>query len=345
MYLFTQTLEFMKKEPYYCFIGGHSGGHIMPSSTLSHTIKQHNPEALILFFTTTSALDTQLTATLRDIYTVIQLPIYPFSIKNPATYIYRILQIVYSFFVALYYFVRYKPTSVTSTGGIITIPITLAAFALRIPIDLYELNVLPGKTTYFLAPIARTIYCSFKRTQIYLPTHKTAYSAYPIRFFNKRQLSQKKALTTLNIPPHKKVIFILGGSQGSLFINNAVKKWLEQEMDYSSFYIIHQTGSHDTTDWLEFYADMGVDAITFTFSENMEQYYAAADLIICRSGAGSLFETLYFNKKCITIPLVTQRNNHQLHNAFTIVHEHPELFTVLTQEEIARYPLILHSII
>jgi UDP-N-acetylglucosamine--N-acetylmuramyl-(pentapeptide) pyrophosphoryl-undecaprenol N-acetylglucosamine transferase len=86
----------------------------------------------------------------------------------------------------------------------------------------------------------------------------------------------------------------------------------------------------------------------FSFCQDLAPHYAAADLIICRSGAGSLFETLFFGKPCITIPLITKNNTHQLSNALTMQEEYDELFhtfipTKSTSDDLLKHMLqILH---
>jgi len=335
----------MKKVRTHCFVAGQSGGHIIPCITLAQEIITKHPHDHTLFFTTNAPLDMQLSQSLSNSYTHIALPVSSCRGYNPLTYIIWALKLMYAFCVSFYHLAQHRPESITSTGGISTIPVALAAHLLRIPIDLYELNVLPGKTTYFLAPLARTLYCCFARTQNFLPAETCRSAAYPVRFFNEKHYSQAQACTELKLNPNKKTILIIGGSQGSLFINKMIQNWLTESDNVRNFQIIHQTGAYDTTDWYLLYKQHKITAITFAFSDNMAPYYAASDLVICRSGAGTLFELLYFHIPCITIPLETAHNAHQVHNAFTMAHEYPELFSVLTQDTLAHNSSALASTI
>jgi len=335
----------MKATHTHCFVAGQSGGHILPCITLAHEVLSKYPKDAILFFTTTAKLDIQLTQHLDSRFTVIRLGVPPIRGNNPLKLLYFYIMLITSFFTALYHLMQKRPQSVTSSGGICTIPVALAAYLMRIPIDLYELNVLPGKTTYFLSRVARTIYCCFNRTLFFLPRSCCKKSGYPVRFFHEKHHSRTESCNLIKLDPQKKTVLILGGSQGSVFINTAIKKWLSQTSITDSIQIIHQTGAHDTQDWHALYAQHKTKAIVFPFSHTMEQYYSAADLVICRSGAGTLFEVLYFHIPCITIPLELHSNAHQIHNAFTISQEYPELFTVLTQDTLNAHPYILEQTI
>lgn len=325
----------MKKQNWYCFVAGHSGGHIVPCLTLAQETIMRDPSASILFFTTTADLDALITQHYAPPFRIIRLPAFSFTHQNPLALLKDFSAFIFALASALYHLIQYRPQSVTSTGGICAIPITFAARCLRIPVDLYELNVLPGKTIYFLAPFARTLYCCFARTIDFLSSYPCKKAEYPIRFTQ----NAKKTLR----PAGKKTVLILGGSQGSLFINNAIRTWLENEPLKAQLHIIHQTGSRDTTNWHLWYTQHDISAKVFDFSQTLHEYYAITDLVICRSGAGSLFETLYYRTPCITIPLESPTNSHQLHNAFTMATHYPDQFTVCTQSALTHNRLLLQQ--
>jgi UDP-N-acetylglucosamine--N-acetylmuramyl-(pentapeptide) pyrophosphoryl-undecaprenol N-acetylglucosamine transferase len=103
--------------------------------------------------------------------------------------------------------------------------------------------------------------------------------------------------------------------------------------------IIHQTGSNESTHTLQnFYARNQIQAHVFSYDSALEKYYAVADVIICRSGAGTLFEILACNKKCITIPLESVAQDHQVANALACAQQYPENVRVLRQSDIQKNP-------
>jgi UDP-N-acetylglucosamine--N-acetylmuramyl-(pentapeptide) pyrophosphoryl-undecaprenol N-acetylglucosamine transferase len=79
------------------------------------------------------------------------------------------------------------------------------------------------------------------------------------------------------------------------------------------------------------------------FTNDVEPFYVAADLIICRAGAGTLFEIAFFHKKALVIPLEIETTDHQVDNAFAIAQQYPQLFTVLRQGDIQKNPELFYD--
>jgi len=327
----------MNKSNTVCFVAGRSGGHLIPALTLAHKAQTENRQTKILFFSTSTKLDKKITETAQNIDWHV-----PLTLENvPYKKIYRYPIFFWHFFQSLFIALRQlrkkKPSVVISTGGYIALPVCFAAKMLGIPIELFELNVVPGKTTRFLSPVARTIHLCFEKTKRLLSAQKCKLSNYPNRFScpTDNQPSREHMLKKIGFSPEKKTVLVLGGSQGSLFINNLIKQWISHEHDlHNTVQVIHQIGTFDDTDWPALYKKMHVGALVFDFCNDLATYYPVADLVICRSGAGSLFETMFFKKQCITIPLETKTNTHQVHNALAMQQLHPTLVTVLRKKEL-----------
>jgi UDP-N-acetylglucosamine--N-acetylmuramyl-(pentapeptide) pyrophosphoryl-undecaprenol N-acetylglucosamine transferase len=322
----------MNKQRSICFVAGKSGGHIVPCLTIA---QQEYSEDNILFFSTDTSLDKALLSSQSLISQYIRLPLGRFS----AIPLYRHLQIAWrltkSFVQSLYHLYKHKPKKLISTGGLVALPVCLAAVLLRIPIELYELNAVPGKAIKALAPYAQTIFVCFEEAKKYFFQYNCVYKSYPIRFNNiHKQISKERVCKELGLDILKKTIFIMGGSQGSIQLNNAVKKYIETSKNLNCLQIIHQTGAQDQTNWQKFYANHTIPAIIFDYSDNVASYYIAADLIIARAGAGLLFEILFFEKPSIIIPLEAYTTSHQIDNAYAITKKHSALFTVIRQQEL-----------
>lgn len=320
------------KKKYICFVAGKSGGHLLPCLTAAKKIIDHDATKEILFFSTKGKLDNQLLQRYPFIQQQCALPLSSLSRKNIISLIRFIITFFYSFFISLWVLYRIKPEKIISMGGAVSLPVCFAGVVLRIPLELLELNAIPGKALEMLAPLASTISCCFKETQKYF-SQKCYITSYPLRFTKADSLPVTVARTHLGLDPHKKTIFIIGGSQGSVFINDCIKKWVEKSSCNGEIQVIHQTGSYDTIDWNTFYKDHKIDCFTFSFYHALEYCYSAADLIICRAGAGTLFEVAFFDKPCITIPLETSATTHQLNNARSFNQMYKNI-VVLRQEEI-----------
>jgi UDP-N-acetylglucosamine--N-acetylmuramyl-(pentapeptide) pyrophosphoryl-undecaprenol N-acetylglucosamine transferase len=316
-----------------CFVAGHSGGHILPSLTHAKNLVDTGEVTDIIFFSTNAALDKKIISRNSLVAKLVSLSVsgipYGRKILLPLFF----AQCLLSFFQSLYHLILYRPQAIISMGGLISVPVCCAGWLLRIPIELYELNVEPGKAITFLAYLAQKIYILHPETASYLPAEKCAITEYPLRFSEEaRSASRHDALNNLELSPAKKTIFVLGGSQGSLFLNKLIKQWVYAQKDSSYFQIIHQTGEHDTTDWKKFYAERSIHAIVFSYHENLAIFYQAADLVISRAGAGTLAELDFFKKKSLIIPLETARTNHQIYNARAYVTKNPDLFCVIEQK-------------
>ena len=128
--------------------------------------------------------------------------------------------------------------------------------------------------------------------------------------------NRAEAIAHYKLDPNKKTILIVGGSQGARAVNNAVLKSLNNNsLDNNEFQILWQTGKRD-------YKDVTVEAGTrvqgdslFPFENNMARLYAAADLIIARSGALTLAEIVACEIPALLIPFPYAAGDHQRKNA------------------------------
>lgn len=330
-------MEFMK-ETYIALAAARSGGHIIPGITLATTYCQEHPDTKIIYFSTTHALDKKILHEHAAHVIHITLPLDNVP-KRWYQYPMFMLQCIRSFFISIYQLKRLKPTYVLLMGGYISIPVACAALLLRIPRYLYELNAVPGSATKFLAPIATKICVCFDAARSFFSSQKTELCNYPLRFSKKAGTTQK-----INLDPTKITCLILGGSQGSLFLNTTIIKCLKDNPALRSrINIIHQTGACLDSNCATEYQNMGIQAIVFDYNQNLEEYYQAADIVIGRAGAGTIFETLHFKKPCILIPLEIPGNNHQLHNAQAIVQQYPHIYTIIRQHDVSSNTLALSN--
>jgi len=318
-----------------CCVGGKSAGHILPCLTLS----QHLQPCQSLFFSSNGRLDKKILQEEKSITWHISLPLAKVRYCRP----WGILKLLWSFFCALYHMIRHQPSLLLTTGGISAIPVSCAAFLLRIPITLHELNAKPGKASLLLAPLAKKITICFPETKKNFSRHhhKIFLSSYPLRF-DPSQLKRHQIRKKLEIKQEKHVLCIVGGSQGSQFINSAIKTLFKQSDTISNrLHVIHQVGFNDVAEQEQWYKQQGISCTVFSYTNNLLRYQAAADCIICRSGAGSLFECAALGIQFITIPLEHAAGGHQVDNAYAMARSYPKLCRVLRQKELINQPELL----
>jgi UDP-N-acetylglucosamine--N-acetylmuramyl-(pentapeptide) pyrophosphoryl-undecaprenol N-acetylglucosamine transferase len=337
----------MKNKILYVAAAG-SGGHILPALTLAKRWTEQNPSGRIVFWSSKKALDQKIVANAPFVSEVIGVNLTGFSLKKFWLLPVLFFWLIFAFFKCMYRSIKQRPEKIICTGGLIGLPTCVACRLTGTPVEVYELNVVTGKAVKALLPIANKIYIAFGETKKYCTffginfDKKCELTQYPIRFTEHDKILEDKnilitQINNQNFPPKpfsepRKTIFILGGSQGSHSLNNAFKLFLQNNQQiHEQIQIIHQIGSFALEEWQNFYKTSSIPAIAFAYNENLKNFYQLADLIICRAGAGTIFEIEFFNKPCIVIPLVTSTTSHQVQNAYAMAKKHPELFTVVEQ--------------
>ena len=192
---------------------------------------------------------------------------------------------------------KLKPDILFSKGGFVSVPVVLAAKTRHIPVIIHESDLTPGLANKLAIPAATKVCCNFPETLKYLPEGKAVLTGSPIR----RELltgNRLAALDFCHFTADKPVLLIIGGSIGSVFINNAVRGSLDQLLE--QFQVIHLCGKGNLDPELEH--RQGYAQYEY-ISDNLADLFAAADLVISRAGANSICELLALHKPNILIPL------------------------------------------
>ncbi len=201
-----------------------------------------------------------------------------------------------------------KPALVLGFGGFASFPGVAAARWLGVPYVLHEANAYPGLVSRLFARSAKTVVISQNVTAKHLHTHHTITIGYPVR---EMHVEKAHARRELGLPENSIVTYVTGGSQGSLFLNNAVPKAFQQLN--ATTVVLHSTGKRwelevkvQTKDFNDYIVRGFVDAVLA---------WSAADVAITRAGFGTLSEAAFHGVPTIMVPLSTSADNHQLHNA------------------------------
>ncbi len=220
-----------------------------------------------------------------------------------------------------------SPDVVFSKGGYVSVPVVLAAARLRIPSVIHESDMTPGLANKICFPYATKICCNFPETIDSLPKEKAVLTGSPIRqelFWGDKE----KAREFCGFTNDKPVILIIGGSLGSVVLNDAVRGILPQLLP--DFNIIHLCGAGKLdTSLLKKEGYVQYEYI----KKELRDLFALADLVISRAGANAICELLALRKPNILIPLSAKASRgDQILNArsfekqgFSIVLEEEEL--------------------
>lgn len=223
---------------------------------------------------------------------------------------------------ALWMVYTIMPDVVFSKGGYPSVPVTIAARFLGIPLIIHESDSVPGRANKMAGKWAKKIAISFKEAVEFFPKEKTAFVGHIVRP-EVRQSLKEGAFEYLKLRSILPVIYIVGGSQGAKLINDCV---LEALPDMAAKYqIIHQTGTKN------FEEVKGMSEIILKDSEGKDNYYpypylnklavrmsaGVASVIVSRAGAASIGEIACWGKPSIIIPITKSNGNHQRKNAFS----------------------------
>jgi len=190
-----------------------------------------------------------------------------------------------------------KPNLVFSKGGFVTVPVVVASKAKKVPVLIHESDMTPGLANKLAFPSAVKICCNFPETLKHLPKSKGILTGSPVR----EELfggNKKVALDLCNFTVDKPVLLILGGSLGSVVINDAIRNLLPALLE--TYQIIHVCGKNKldpSLNTLHGYAQFEY------LQEEFKDVLALADLILSRAGANAICEFLALRKPSLLIPL------------------------------------------
>ncbi len=202
----------------------------------------------------------------------------------------------------------FKPDVVLGVGGYVSGPVIMAARLLGIKAALHEQNMVPGLSNRLASRFADKIFVSFEESRRFLPDEKVVITGNPVRrpFVEyARTLGHHKEFHGRDIGHHDRPfsLLILGGSQGATSLNRLVSSAVcllaksGVRLD-----VVHQTGKNDMERIQGVYKESGVNAEIRAFVEDVLSEYVRADLVICRAGAGTVFELTATASPAILIP-------------------------------------------
>lgn len=188
-----------------------------------------------------------------------------------------------------------KPDVVFSKGGFVSVPVVIGAKGVA-PVVAHESDYTPGLTTKISARYAKKICVSFEDTMQYLPKAKTVHTGSPVRdaLF---EGSPCRGREFMGFDNDKPVLMVMGGSLGAVAVNKAVRDALPELL--SRFNVAHICGKGKVDQSCKVPGYVQFEYV----SDELPDVFAAADIVISRSGANSVFEFLALCKPSILIPL------------------------------------------
>ena len=230
------------------------------------------------------------------------------------------------FFKSLLLIYHLKPKMIVGFGSYHSFPIQLAAYFFKIPAILFEPNLELGKVNAFF--FRRCLSC-LSYFSLNLPKSQQIHALKPLK-----KVERLLAKKTLQITSDKPVFLIMGGSQGSKVINEAVltlDPWILKE-----FFVIHLAGNPIQAELIAiFYRQHQIESLVKPFSDQMEEILSLTDCMLARSGASTLLEAISYQIPTFFIPYGDDSKGHQYANATYFV-EHLKGGAMMSQKDLKK---------
>ena len=311
--------------------GGGTGGHIFPAISIANKLKELNPETEILFVGATGKMEMEKVPAAG--YKIVGLPITglqrQLNMKNILNDISVPFRVLSSISQARRLIKKFKPQVAIGVGGYASAPLLMAATRMGIPSLIQEQNSFAGLTNKKLGSKVQSICVAYEGMERFFPKDKIVMTGNPIRSFFVPYTPEIKAEgeREYGLDPAKKHIFIVGGSLGSAKFNACVRQWIKDGCPGSEGVdVLWQCGKFYKPDVDIFMEDenmrnpeLSAKVKYSDFIGRMDLAYAAADVIISRSGASSVSELCAAHKAVIFVPSPNVAEDHQTHNAMALV--------------------------
>lgn len=311
--------------------GGGTGGHIFPALSIAGKLKELNPETEILFVGAEGRMEMEKVPAAG--FEIVGLPVAGLMRKLTLSNLALPFKLLKSIRMAKRLVRKFKPDIAIGVGGYASAPLLWAAGRMGVPTLIQEQNGFAGLTNKILGRKAKCICVAYDGMERFFPADRIVLSGNPIRkeIVAADAAMREEAFRFYGLDPEKKHLLIVGGSLGSGTLNNAMKKWIEDGCPGGEgIEVLWQCGKYYRKSVDEFMssaaaAGMGGSTLKYIhhsdFIQRMDLAYAAADVVVTRSGASSISELCVAHKAAVFVPSPNVTEDHQTHNAMALVNK------------------------
>ena len=305
--------------------GGGTGGHIFPALSIAGKLRELNPETEILFVGAEGKMEMEKVPAAG--YKIVGLPIVGLQRRLTLKNIINDIQVPFRWIAsqnkARRLIKEFKPQVAVGVGGYASAPLLKQATSLGIPSLIQEQNGFAGLTNKMLGSKVGCICVAYEGMERFFPADKIVFTGNPIRseIHPYTEADRKEALKFYGLNPKKRHIVVLGGSLGSGTLNNAMKAWITAGCPGGDdVEVLWQCGKYYKKGIDEFMYGREVPGVQYSdFIARMDLAYAAADVVVSRSGASSVSEICAARKAAVFVPSPNVAEDHQTHNAMALV--------------------------
>ncbi len=302
--------------------GGGTGGHIFPAIAIANALRKIDDSIDILFIGAKGRMEMEKVP--QAGYKIEGLNIAGFNRSSLIKNIGLPFKLLQSFWKVNRILRRVKPDAVIGVGGYSSFPVLRAAQAKGIPTFIHESNSFAGKSNIMLGKKATKIFTGTEGMEKFFLAKKILVTGNPVRTtISRSQVTRAEGIKFFSLNEEKKTVLVVGGSLGARSINEAIDKGLD-ELLQAGLQLIWQTGKPYAAKAKE--STMGRTSIWVNeFITEMEYAYAAADMVVARSGAMTVAELCVVKKPVLFVPYPFAAEDHQTVNARQLVNKHAAL--------------------
>jgi UDP-N-acetylglucosamine--N-acetylmuramyl-(pentapeptide) pyrophosphoryl-undecaprenol N-acetylglucosamine transferase len=302
--------------------GGGTGGHIFPAIAIANALKNIDKNIEILFVGAKGKMEMEKIP--QAGYEIRGLDIAGFNRSSLIKNIGLPFKLVKSFFQVRSIVQDFKPDAVIGVGGYSSFPVLRFAQVKGIPSFIHESNSFAGRSNIMLGKKATMIFTGTDGMEKFFPADKIMVTGNPVRsVISQSAISRSEGLKFFSLEETKKTVLVVGGSLGARTINEAIDKHLDKLLK-AGLQIIWQTGKlyaakasgravENKSIWVN------------AFINQMEYAYAAADMVVSRSGAMTVAELCVVKKPVLFVPYPFAAEDHQTVNAMKLVNKNAAL--------------------
>jgi UDP-N-acetylglucosamine--N-acetylmuramyl-(pentapeptide) pyrophosphoryl-undecaprenol N-acetylglucosamine transferase len=297
--------------------GGGTGGHLFPALAVHAALTRRRPEATVLFVGALEGVEATILPRLGLSFRGLR--VHQVKGRGGRGQAAALLGLPSALRQAVRLLREFGAQVVLGVGGYASFPTVLAARVLRIPAVIHEQNAFPGLANRWLGRFASAVAVSFEAAAGFFPPGRVTVTGNPVRP-EIRPGDLGEARRRFALLPGRFTVLIFGGSQGAHRINLGTQEALSRlERVKEQIQFLHGTGERDVSDVRRAYEQGGFRARVEAFLQDMATAYAAADFVIARAGASTIFELAAMGKPALLVPYPHAANDHQRLNAEAMV--------------------------
>ena len=324
--------------------GGGTGGHIYPAVAVAEALKRRLGDGVeLLFVGAEGKMEMEKVPALG--YRIEGLPVVGLQRRLTLRNLQVPFKVAESLRKARRVIREFGTDVVVGFGGYASAPVLWSAQRMGIPTLIQEQNSYAGVTNKILASRAKRICVAYEGMERFFPKDRIVMTGNPLRGRLLEQhdpaVLKAEGLAYFGLKADKPIVLVVGGSLGTRTLNNMMKTNVDRITSEGKMQVIWQTGKFYEREMTEFMQNRSSEGIwRGAFIDRMDLAYAVADVVVGRSGAGTVSELCLVGKPAVFVPSPNVAEDHQTKNAMALVRKDAALLVPDSEAVTALFPVV-----